>query len=52
MHGDPSGKSGLEGIISKRIGSRYVSGRTRALVEDEEPVFQARLILPRNAELT
>src|SRR4051794_30343216 len=30
---------GLEGIVSKRIGSRYVSGRTR-LVEDEEPEFR------------
>jgi bifunctional non-homologous end joining protein LigD len=27
---------GLEGIVSKRIGSRYVSGRTRGMAEDEE----------------
>ena len=27
----------LEGIVSKRIGSRYVSGRTRGLGQDEEP---------------
>ena len=31
---------GLEGIVSKRIGSRYVSGRTRA-VENEELGFRA-----------
>jgi hypothetical protein len=28
-----------EGIVSKRIGSRYVSGRTRAWPKDEEPEF-------------
>jgi hypothetical protein len=31
---------GLEGIVSKRIGSRYVSGRTRAWLKTEKPDFQ------------
>jgi bifunctional non-homologous end joining protein LigD len=29
----------LEGIISKRIGSRYVSGRTRAWLKTKNPDF-------------
>jgi ATP-dependent DNA ligase len=29
----------LEGIVSKRIGSRYVSGRNAGMVGDEEPEF-------------
>jgi ATP-dependent DNA ligase len=33
---------GLEGIVSKRIGSRYVSGRTRAWLKTKNPNFQAR----------
>jgi bifunctional non-homologous end joining protein LigD len=30
----------LEGIVSKRIGSRYVSGRTRAWLKTKNPNFQ------------
>jgi ATP-dependent DNA ligase len=30
----------LEGIVSKRIGSRYVSGRTRAWLKTKNPDFQ------------
>src|SRR6478735_2792390 len=30
----------LEGIVSKRIGSRYVSGRTRAWLKTKNPAFQ------------
>jgi bifunctional non-homologous end joining protein LigD len=30
----------LEGIVSKRIGSRYVSGRTRAWLETKNADFQ------------
>lgn len=32
----------LEGIVSKRIGSRYVSGRTRAWLKTKNPNFQRR----------
>jgi bifunctional non-homologous end joining protein LigD len=31
---------GLEGIVSKRIGSRYVSGRTRAWLKTKNAAFQ------------
>jgi bifunctional non-homologous end joining protein LigD len=31
---------GLEGIVSKRIGSRYVSGRTRAWLKTKNPNFE------------
>jgi len=31
---------GLEGIVSKRIGSRYVSGRTRAWLKTKNPNFR------------
>jgi bifunctional non-homologous end joining protein LigD len=31
---------GLEGIVSKRTGSRYVSGRTRAWLKTKNPTFQ------------
>jgi ATP-dependent DNA ligase len=31
---------GLEGIVSKRIGSWYVSGRTRAWLKTENPNFE------------
>ena len=31
---------GLEGIVSKRIGSRYVSGRTRAWLKTRNPNFE------------
>jgi ATP-dependent DNA ligase len=31
---------GLEGIVSKRVGSRYVSGRTRAWLKSKNPKFQ------------
>src|SRR5881392_4206627 len=31
---------GLEGIVSKRIGSRYVSGRTRAWLKTKNPSFR------------
>ena len=31
---------GLEGIVSKRIGSRYVSGRTRVWLKTKNPDFQ------------
>jgi ATP-dependent DNA ligase len=30
----------LEVIVSKRIGSRYVSGRTRAWLKTKNPAFQ------------
>jgi bifunctional non-homologous end joining protein LigD len=33
---------GLEGIVSKRIGSRYVSGRTRAWLKTKNPDFGRR----------
>ena len=32
----------LEGIVSKRIGSRYVSGRTRAWLKTENANFERR----------
>ena len=32
----------LEGIVSKRIGSRYVSGRTRAWLKTKNPDFEQR----------
>ena len=32
----------LEGIVSKRIGSRYVSGRTRAWLKTKNRSFQRR----------
>ena len=32
----------LEGIVSKGIGSRYVSGRTRAWVKTKNPNFERR----------
>jgi bifunctional non-homologous end joining protein LigD len=32
-------RMGLEGIVSKRIGSRYVSGRTRAWLKVKNPAF-------------
>ena len=32
----------LEGIVSKRIGSRYVSGRTRTWLKTKNPEFQRR----------
>jgi bifunctional non-homologous end joining protein LigD len=31
---------GLEGIVSKRVGSRYVSGRTRAWLKTKNPNFE------------
>ena len=31
---------GLEGIVSKRVGSRYVSGRTRAWLKPKNPNFE------------
>jgi len=34
---------GLEGIVSKRIGSRYVSGRTRAWLKTKKPGFRAAI---------
>jgi bifunctional non-homologous end joining protein LigD len=33
---------GLEGFVSKRIGSRYVSGRTRAWLKTKNPNFERR----------
>jgi bifunctional non-homologous end joining protein LigD len=33
---------GLEGIVSKRIASRYVSGRTRAWLKTKNPNFERR----------
>ena len=33
---------GLEGIVSKRIGSQYVSGRTRAWLKTKNPNFERR----------
>ena len=43
---------GLEGIVSKRIASRYVSGQDARMAEDEEPEFSADLtVLISNAEL-
>jgi bifunctional non-homologous end joining protein LigD len=32
----------LEGIVSKRIGSRYVSGRTRVWLKTKNPNFERR----------
>ena len=32
----------LEGIVSKRIGSRYVSGRTPAWLKTKNPDFERR----------
>ena len=32
----------LEGIVSKRVGSRYVSGRTRAWSKTKNPNFERR----------
>jgi bifunctional non-homologous end joining protein LigD len=32
----------LEGIVSKRIGSPYVSGRTRAWLKMKNPNFERR----------
>jgi bifunctional non-homologous end joining protein LigD len=32
----------LEGIVSKRIGSRYVSGGTRAWLKTKNPNFERR----------
>jgi bifunctional non-homologous end joining protein LigD len=32
----------LEGIVSKRAGSRYVSGRTRAWLKTKNPNFERR----------
>jgi bifunctional non-homologous end joining protein LigD len=32
----------LEGIVSKRVGSRYVSGRTRAWLKTKNPLFERR----------
>jgi bifunctional non-homologous end joining protein LigD len=31
---------GLEGIVLKRVGSRYVSGRRRAWLKTKNPSFQ------------
>jgi bifunctional non-homologous end joining protein LigD len=31
---------GFEGIVSKRVGSRYVSGRTRAWLKTKNPDFE------------
>jgi ATP-dependent DNA ligase len=31
---------GLEGIVSKRLGSRHVSGRTRAWLKTKNPAFE------------
>jgi bifunctional non-homologous end joining protein LigD len=33
---------GLEGIVSKRVGSRYVSGRTRAWLKTKIPDIERR----------
>ena len=42
----------LEGIVSKRIGSRYVSGRTRAWLKTKNPDFRAALnAMISNADL-
>ena len=30
----------IEGIVSKRLGSRYVSGRTRAWLKTKKPSFE------------
>ena len=43
MTGPPSSATcwmDLEGIVSKRIGSRYVSGRTRAWLKTKNPDFE------------
>ena len=32
----------LEGIVPKRVGSRYVSGRTRAWLKTKNPNFERR----------
>jgi len=33
---------GLDGIVSKRMGSRYVSGRTRVRLKTKNPNFERR----------
>jgi bifunctional non-homologous end joining protein LigD len=38
---------GFEGIVSKRIGSRYVSGRTRAWLKSKNPHFERTLVAAR-----
>jgi ATP-dependent DNA ligase len=38
----------LEGIVSKRIGSRYVSGRTRAWLKTNNPNLERRLDPSKN----
>jgi hypothetical protein len=38
--GTPSAAMRLEGIVSKRAGSRYVSGRARAWLKTKNPNFQ------------
>ena len=35
-------KAGLEGIIAKRKGSRYASGRSKAWVKVKNPSFRRR----------
>jgi hypothetical protein len=36
------GARGLEGIVSKRVGSRYVSGRTRVWLKTKNPEFRGQ----------
>jgi hypothetical protein len=43
---------GLEGILSKRIASRYVSGRTRAWLKTKNPNFRRRIIYSRSRTIT
>ncbi len=35
---------GLEGIVSKRVGSRYWSGTSRSWLKSKNPAFQAGLV--------
>ena len=37
-----AGKAGLEGIVAKRKGSRYASGRSKAWVKVKNPSFRRR----------
>ena len=37
VHKAPSGKLGLEGIVSKRVDSRYRSGNCRTWVKTKNP---------------
>src|SRR5436190_6616394 len=43
---------GLEGIVSKRIGSRYVSGRTRAWLKTKNPSLEFEAIVTEAVDIS